>query len=102
MITLTSGSDTLIQLEFCDVYINTITSLEIDYYTDIMNKVTLSDQNGGIIMYDGYLCAKLESAQTTAFRGLLKCDVRIGWNNSVFGDGTQNATAKQILPIKYI
>ncbi len=102
MITLTSGSDTLIQLEFCDVDINTITSLEIDYYTDIINKVTLSDQNGGIIMYDGYLCAKIESAQTTAFKGLLKCDVRIGWSNSAFDDATQNMIAKQILPIKFI
>ncbi len=101
MITLTAGSDALIQLEFCGVDINTITSLEIDYYTNDTNKVTLSDQNG-IIMYDGSLCAKLESAQTAAFRGLLKCDVRIGWNNQAFDDKTQNMTAKQVLPIKFI
>lgn len=102
MTTLIAGSDTLIRLNLGEVVMLTdIVELEIDYFTDDTNKVTLT-KDKGIIIYDGYITAKLESADTVLFKGLLKCELRIGWNNNVFSDKAQNITLKQTLNLKYI
>lgn len=101
MTTLIAGSDTLIQLDFGDIGLNDIVALEIDYFTSDTNKVTLTKDNG-IVLYDGRICAKLESAHTANFSGLLRCECRIGWGNSAFSDKVQNMTAKQVLPIKFV
>lgn len=101
MITLSSGSDVLIQLDFGDIKLDDIVALEIDYFTDPANKVTLT-KTSGIILYDGRICAKLESPHTANFNGLLRCECRIGWSNSAFSDKIQNLTTKQTLPIKFV
>lgn len=101
MITLTTGSDVLIKLEFGNIALTDIMQLEIDYYTDPAQKVTLTKDNG-ILMLDGYMCAKLESTQTANFKGVLRADIRIAWSNSVFSDQLQNETIKQTLNIRYV
>lgn len=89
METVNKGTELLINIKFGELDLNSLKNIKATYYTTNSKKVECTLTNGKIVMYDAKLCAKLETADTEDFSGVLKSDIAVEFNNDCFSDGGQ-------------